>query len=43
MVTKFKMTPRKIGDSYYILIPNDFIKFGSINTDKEQNIIIEEV
>jgi len=43
MTTKYTIFPKKIGDSWYVLIPNDFIKFGQVDPDKEQNILIEEV
>ena len=43
MVTKYSIFPVKIGDSFYLRIPKDFIKFGKVDPDKEQNVLIEEV
>lgn len=33
----------KIGDSYYIRIPADFLKFGNLNAENEYNVELEEV
>lgn len=37
------MKVTKIGDSYYIRIPADFLKFGNLEYDKEYNVELEEV
>lgn len=43
MEIKYKIYTKKIGDSYYILIPNDFIKFNQINVNKEIDVTLNEV